>query len=381
MMNMTSLSSEIVSQASAGDPPWAVERRKKAFEQFNALPLPHEREEAWRYTDLRALDLSKLAFVPGSLSIASDNPKVRVHGISAAEHLPELEKILSPADKFSSLNAASAAFAYVHVPAGASATISAKSAGNVHLILVLDTGSTTTFYDDFASATDSPLLSTSAASIIVREGAVIDYYGFQDLPLQAYDFSYKRAHLARDAAAHFRLLVSGAALSRTEVDMFLSGHGARSSCTALFLGSGQQHTDLSTNAFHTVPGTTCSIAAHGALKDRATAVHRGLIRIDAAAPKTESFLESHSLLLNEHTSANPIPSLIIENNDVRASHSASVGQIDEEKMFYLLSRGLTRPQAERLIIGGFFAPALQRAPEEIKERFERIIDTKVGPAI
>ena len=112
----------------------------------------------------------------------------------------------------------------------------------------------------------------------------------------------------------------------------------------------------------------------GILKDESTSVYRGLIRIEKIAQKTNSYLDNKILKLGEKTLANSIPSLKIDANDVKASHGATVGQINEDNMFYLMARGLSRQEAERLIVEGFFEPVIQKIPlEELREKIRGLV--------
>jgi len=116
----------------------------------------------------------------------------------------------------------------------------------------------------------------------------------------------------------------------------------------------------------------------GALKDSASHVYRGLIKIEKAAKNTSSYLSDHALALSKNASANSIPSLMIDNNDVKCGHSASVGNVDEEKLLYIMSRGLDRKSAENLIVEGFFSHMIASVPsEKMRSEFSRIVRERI----
>ena len=141
-----------------------------------------------------------------------------------------------------------------------------------------------------------------------------------------------------------------------------------------FRGHERQHVDFTINAHHNVPHTYNNVLAKGTVTDKATSVFRGLIKIEKAAQQTDSYLADHTLLLSNDALANSIPSLQIEANDVKASHGATVGQIDEEQLFYLASRGLDRSEAEQLIVSGFFEPLTAKIQDkEFQEKFRQAV--------
>ncbi len=134
-----------------------------------------------------------------------------------------------------------------------------------------------------------------------------------------------------------------------------------------------------TNAFHRVPNTSNNIFVKGVLKDASSSIYRGLIKIDKVAQQTNSYLSEHSLMIGKEALANSIPSLEIDANDVKASHGSTTGKVDEEQIYYLMSRGLTEKQAERLIIEGFFIPIIEKIPlESVRERITEAVEKKMG---
>jgi len=176
--------------------------------------------------------------------------------------------------------------------------------------------------------------------------------------------------LARDARFSWNIGCFGGKLSRVRQDTIFRGEGSGSETVGVFFGTSGQHIDITTNAHHTVAGTTNRILAKGVMAGNGTSVYRGMIRIEKAAQKTDSYLANNILLLSEKALANSIPGLKIDANDVKASHGATVGQIDEEQVFYLMARGLPRKEAEMLIVKGFFDPAISKIRDEgMRERY------------
>ena len=142
----------------------------------------------------------------------------------------------------------------------------------------------------------------------------------------------------------------------------LAGPGAEARVTGAYAGGGTQHLDFDTTQEHAAEHTTSDLAFRGVLAGRATAVWRGMIRVDPGAQRTDAFQESRNLLLSNRAHADAIPGLEIEADDVRCTHAAAVAQIDPEQIYYLRSHGLDEPAAKRLIIDGFLAALVERTP-------------------
>jgi Fe-S cluster assembly protein SufD len=143
----------------------------------------------------------------------------------------------------------------------------------------------------------------------------------------------------------------------------LAGEGAEAKVTGAYAPHARQHVDFDTTQEHAAPNTVSDLAFRGILSDRSTAVWRGMIKVDPGAQQTDAFQECRNLLLSKRAHADAIPGLEILANDVRCTHAAAIAQIDKEQLFYLRSRGLPEPQAQRLVIEGFMAELVERFEE------------------
>jgi Fe-S cluster assembly protein SufD len=155
----------------------------------------------------------------------------------------------------------------------------------------------------------------------------------------------------------------GSAQGKVRMETKLAGRGSSAKVTGVYAGRGSQHLDYDTTQEHAEPNTTSDLAFRGVLGDRATAVWRGMIRVDPGAQQTDAFQESRNLLLSTSAHADAIPGLEIEANDVRCTHAAAVAQVDREQLYYLRARGLREAEAKRLIIDGFLQALVERAAE------------------
>jgi Fe-S cluster assembly protein SufD len=144
---------------------------------------------------------------------------------------------------------------------------------------------------------------------------------------------------------------------------------------------GDQHLDYDTYQLHLAPDTTSDFAFKGVLRDTASAVWRGMIRVEKDAQGTNAYQENRNLLLSTTAHADSIPGLEILANDVRCTHGATLGQVDKEQLFYLMSRGLPHPEAERLIVRGFFQDVLDRIElEPVRAALEAALDARIPQA-
>jgi Fe-S cluster assembly protein SufD len=149
--------------------------------------------------------------------------------------------------------------------------------------------------------------------------------------------------------------------------------------SGLFFGDKRQHFDLDTQQNHNAPDTTSDLLYKGALKDNARSVWQGIIKALPDSQRIDGFQANRNLLLSKTARADSIPGLEIEADDVRCTHASTIGNIDQEQIFYLMTRGITTKAAEQMVVEGFFAPVLERIPVEgIRERLAARIIDKVG---
>ncbi|MFN2383142.1 MAG: Fe-S cluster assembly protein SufD [Gemmatimonadota bacterium] len=218
-----------------------------------------------------------------------------------------------------------------------------------------------------------------ATEIIAEEGARVRYALIQQWGRHVFHYQAARLFAQKDAEIQTLLVTLGAKIARSDVETDLQGEGSSSEMLGLYLGDADQHFDHSTYQLHAAPHARSNLLYKGALKDRSRAVFRGMIRVMPGAQGTDAYQTNRNLLLSEDAHADSLPNLEIEADDVRCSHGATVGQSDEQQIFYLMSRGLTRQQAEKLIVLGFFEEVLVRMPlEGLHDRLAAAIERKLG---
>jgi Fe-S cluster assembly protein SufD len=166
-------------------------------------------------------------------------------------------------------------------------------------------------------------------------------------------------------------------VTKADLGSHLEGPGANVELVGFLCGEGKQHFDHHTVHDHRAPHTYSDLDFKVVLKDKARSAYTGLIRIEPDAPQSEAYQENRNLLLTEGAKAESIPELEILTDDVKCTHGATMGNLDPEHLFYLMSRGLSRGEALRLIVGGFIEPTLSRIPEDLRERLRDHVEDRI----
>jgi len=171
----------------------------------------------------------------------------------------------------------------------------------------------------------------------------------------------------------------GSHLTKNFSEIDLDGEGSTGKMSGFYFTDGEQHLDHDTQQNHNAPHTTSDLLFKGALKEKSRSVWQGMIYVAPGAQKTDGYQANRNLVLSKSARADSIPGLEILADDVRCTHGATVGQMEEEDIFYLMSRGLPRREAEKLVVDGFFDPILQRIPfEGVRQRLKKAIEAKMG---
>lgn len=421
---------------SEGAPDWLRERRLSAWSVYERIPLPATKLEEWRYTDIkRALKLDALALAgpagrmlarnelpelmqtsmeedpPGAghlVQVDADvvhvdlDPELRSKGVilcdlhtAAREHADLVEGHLAGAalpperGKFAALNAALwAGGAFLYVPPGVQVDVPVRvtrwvsTAGTVVLprtLIVAEAGSHVNYVEETLSEDfERQAFSCDAVEIYAGEGAQLQYVTLQRLGRGAVHISTQRTLAQREASLDTLVVNLGASLARLDMNAVLLGPGARSEMLGLCFGDDRQHFDHNTRQDHVAPSAWSDLLYKGALDDKATAAFRGLIKVHKGAQQTDAYQTNRNLLLSEDAVANSLPNLEIEADDVKCSHAATVGHLEDEVLFYLLSRGIPKEIAQRLVVLGFLGEVLARLPlPGVVEKVSREIEAKL----
>jgi len=387
--------------------------RTDARARYDAIPLPTTKDEHWRFTDLKGFDpeawtangATEIASPPTMLELdASGVVYIGEAGLEIAsapegirfERLPEdhdlLYSLVGFDEKFAAHNAAMWEHGLlVHVPRGVVLEkplyvriANAVDRGSLfwRLLVVAEPESRFALIEEYVSSTPELASYTNAAvEIVVQQAAKVEYVSVQNLSRATWHFASHHARVERDAELDWVTGGFGSAKGKVRIQNDLAGVGATSRVTGAYFADGSQHLDYDTFQEHIAPSTTSDFAFKGALRDNARAVWRGMIRVEEGAQKTNAYQENRNLLLSKSAHADSIPGLEIMANDVRCTHGATLGQVDREQLFYLMTRGLTRAEAERLIVRGFFQDVLDRVElEAVRDALAAALESRIPQA-
>ncbi|MEX0861150.1 SufD family Fe-S cluster assembly protein [Nitrosopumilus sp.] len=410
--------------SSGNEPDWLKNYRKNSLSIYESLPI--ETSPLYnKYTDAKKMDPEKVSL---SISTTETIPRflskrlteleneiciiqigTNIHKINLPDDLKSkgliissisdaiknnfelvkksLEASNSKDDKFTALN--NAAFnsgIFVHIPRN---LIVDKP---IHFLLCLSEDGHSTisrnivFADESSKATIvqelySPKINTQQAYLelmntTLAANAQLDVTTLQMMDQHAVTFSTRRTDLAQDAKVNWYSGLFGSMLSRYKIEYFLNGTGASSNDSEVIFGNNEQSFDIQTSVNHESPSTEGRVVEKSILRNKSKSLFKGMIRIKENAVKSNSFLSGRSILLDKDAKSDAIPGLEIFTNDVKATHSASVAQIDEEQIFYLKTRCLSHEEAERTIVEGFLEPLSRKMSFQVRAWIAYLIESK-----
>jgi Fe-S cluster assembly protein SufD len=421
-------------EARAADAPaWLAERRRAAWDAFTALPMPdHMSDEDWRRTDISKLHLDDFAVEPPTeisqsealidamrglrdraapdsafmaitrrgIRACDDMDMLTAQGVivstleEAAHQHPELvQRALSAVrvgeSKFLAMwDALWRTGVFVYVPRSVEARVPVWAAYSVAgdnaaifpaTLAVLDDNASLTLIDAYASpAGNAPLLSDAAALMVLGDGARLDYHNIQQWGAGAWHFATHRAILGRNSRLRLFNATLGSRLQKVYWDALLDGNGSEALLTGICFGDENQHLDMQSLQRHRGVSAHSDLVYKVAVRDHAVSVYSGLIDVEKQAQQTDGYVQNRNLMLGEGAKASGIPRLEIKSNDVRCSHGVTAGHIDDDMRFYLESRAIPRPEADRLIVRGFMQDALDRAPHDgVRELVAELLDAEI----
>jgi len=393
------------------EPEWAKKERMDAYRRAENLPVPQS-----RYSKLPGFSINNFVFAEGKGNNVSEmdgdfiqmnnhilkapssmGEKTIVMGLGEAvlKH-PEMAKrfiFTKPSDsinpdKFEMLSHAlfrGGLFVYIGEgvqipqPLFARFVLSGESSMMfAPVIIVADRGASFKIVEFHSSLENSrSSVDSGIVYLFLEEGAQMEYISIREPGEENYSFTTFRSFLKNNARLNWRNVWFGGRIQKANVVNYMNGQGSQVDEVQVFFMDKKEHLDITTRLLHYQQGTKSRVLVKGALRDRARAVFLGNVRIEKEAQETDSFLSDHVMLLNPGARADSIPGLEIEADQVRASHSASIGQIDEEQVFYLMSRGLDEGEAKKTIVSGFLSPAIDAIPDEtVRQRVWQSFDTK-----
>jgi Fe-S cluster assembly protein SufD len=417
------------------EPGWLREQRLASQGVWESTPMPDTRPEEWRYTPIRDMlkldglgladeskpvtefdalpeavrarlrepaetagriaqidasvayreladDLARQGVIFTSLDLA-----VREHGELVQRHLGTA--VSGEEGKFAALSTAfwtGGTFLYVprnvriEAPFRVMRWLSREGSSVFGRTLVIaEEGADVTLMEEFSSPDfGAQTLSVGGVELVADEGAKVHYVALQRWGAGVMHLTTDRLVAGRDSTITTLNLSLGSTVTRADIQCKLQKPGAHVDMLGLYIAEGDQHIDHETLQDHIAPHASSNLLFKGALRDRGRSVFRGLIRVHEGAQRTDAYQTNRNLILSPDARADSLPNLEIAADDVRCSHAATVGQLDEEEIFYLLSRGIPKKEAMRLVVFGFFAEVMdQFEMPEIKKALVRAIEAKL----
>ncbi|WP_457636590.1 Fe-S cluster assembly protein SufD [Oceanithermus sp.] len=418
-------------------PDWLGRARSRAFATFEKLEWPTTKNEPWRYTRLdpalfslpfesgtgerlefeelpeqlrRRLEESDaeaaLVFVDGELVYSRLPGELAEKGVVLCSLEEALERygehvegaiyqavgesgLNGPEDKLAALNSALWSYgAFVYVPAGVElaaplGVFHYASRGGVQshsrTLILLDDNAGATFIEEYLSPELPGRTQTAVSEILLRPGARLRHAGVQTWGAGVSHFHRQRALLERDAVLLDLAVNLGGTLARTEVASELVGPGADSEMLGVYFAGAGQHLDHYTTQHHTSAQARSDVYYKGAATADGKVVYQGLIRLEPGAQKTDAYQTNRNLLLSRQARAESVPQLEIAANDVRCSHGSSTAPVDEGQIFYMQTRGISRSEAEQLLVAAFLEEVLGRVPlEKLRAHIGGIINERLA---
>jgi Fe-S cluster assembly protein SufD len=421
----------IPEQAGASD--FIKDYRAKAWNSYKYMRMPNTTDEPWRRTDIRKLNAAafqmptngnqqdkssvpeelleplvgekhagQIILSPGKSQVELD-PALEEQGVifsdlptAERKHSDVLQRIMGKvvrADegKFAAMAAAFADFgALVYIPKDVKVELPLHSimwgpgvgrAYFSHILILLEEGAELTYVHEAASNNekDGQTMHAGLIEIHVESRANLRFVELQSWGDHVWNFTHKRARVERDGNLDWVFAAVGSHLTKDFSDLDLVGEGAVGRMSGFYFTDGTQHLDHDTQQNHMAPNTSSDLLFKGALKENSRSVWQGMIYVAPGAQKTDGYQANRNLILSKKARADSIPGLEIMADDVRCTHGATVGKIDPDELFYMLSRGIGKADAEQLIVEGFFDPIMQRIPfQGVQDRLRRAIARKMG---
>ena len=416
---------EFAARAVEGEPAWVARLREGAFARFEELGFPTTDDEEWKYTNVAPVaraefmpaegstklesetvepfvsaeaKQSSLVFVDGIFSrelssleaIAEGVLAVDLGAALAGEHAEVLWEHLGRlsgegSDAFSALNTAFlGGGAFLHVSKGVEAaapvqllfvsTAESEAATFPRVLVVAERDSRLDLIETYASVGGAAYLTNAVVEVFVGEGARVTHYKVQDEGESAFHVASTRAELSRSSFYDLTTVTLGAQLSRHNIEILLESEGAECRVDGLYIVGTGQHTDTHSLIDHRVPNCASRQNYKGILDGRSRAVFNGRVYVREDARGTDAEQSNKNLLLSREARVDTKPQLEIYNDDVKCSHGATVGQLDEEELFYLISRGLHTDLARNLLTYGFAEEIVERIKfESIRAQLDEAI--------
>lgn len=419
--------------AARDEPAWLLDMRRKAWARFQDLPLPSVRDEEWMRTDIRLFKLDRYELPEGAGHVAASQVQVPHALLAAGVNLggqavvmnshalsAELEpsfakqgvlfgsleqlvkdhgdllrpfferRVIDPfKDKFAALNAACwSGGTLLYVPKGVRIeqplhALSAICNGGTDLdktLVVLEPGAEATMLSETASIDAAGGgMHCGSIELIVEQGARLRYVNLQNWGHEVWHFAHQKGQVGREGRLQWTIGALGSRLAKVNQHVAMTGPDAEVQVNGVMFTEGKQHLSYNTHQHHQAAYCKSDLLYKAALQDKSRTVWRGMIRVDRDAQRTDAYQRNDNLMLSRDARADSIPGLEIEADDVRCTHGSTSGRVDDQQLFYAMTRGYTRREAVRMIVAGFFQQVFDRITiESVRDALGEAIGRRVS---
>lgn len=248
-----------------------------------------------------------------------------------------------------------------------------------HILIVAETNSSVVYVDSYFSEDGGEFVHNGIVEVIAKPGARVQYATVQNLGKGSTGTTYRRAILENDARIEWIVGEMNSGNAMADTFSVLKGNGASSDAKIISVGTHDQKLNLTTRAVHFGKSTPSDMITRAVMKDEATAIINGITKIEKRATGANGQQTERVLMLSPKARGDANPILLIDEDDVKAGHAASVGQVNPEHMYYLMSRGIPRPEAHKLVVYGFLAPVISEIPlENVQKQLQALVERKLG---
>jgi len=386
------------------EPDWLLETRLEALEALDDLDFPDViRTPGRKWTDLEALDYEELV---DPLSAAEEKDQV---GPDDIEVLPFAEAVAEHGDllrqhfgsvvdpRRNRLTALSTALfttgTVVYVPEGVEAEdvtirteMNSRSLFNYTLVVAEESASVTILERQEtgepeasrAGAVEGNRYYSGVTEVVAGENSYVQFGNLQDLDESTYVYGRREATVDTYGTVDWIECNVGSRLTKSSVESHLDGEASETKMVGAFYGHDDQHFDVNVRVWHNTEHTTADLVTRGVIDDEARSVYEGVQNVGAPAWDTNSYQRENTLMLSDESEADAAPKLIINNHDTEASHSATVGQVSEDDMFYMTSRSIDERAAKNMLVEGFYVPVFEEIEvEELRDDLRNRIQDRL----
>ena len=414
-------------------PEWFVASRQRGWEEFQALAAPEPKDEKWRFSNVKALNLDSFRYptpvtdaadlvarsdglgelaarfvfgnnrlltatapasdlVEAGLVVSTLEEAAAQHPDLVRKHFMAQEAKLGSA-KYAALHRSGPVNGvFIRVPRDLEVALPIEifhwvqgehSAVFPHTLVVCERHSRATVVDCFRSADDdAPAFACGVNDLVVEDGAKLDYVAVQQWSRSTTALHLNSTTVGRDASCLGMQVNLGGKFVRNESYSRMVAEGARSDMLSVNVASDGQMIDQRTFQDHAMPRATSDLLYHNALAGKARTVFSGVIRVEPGAHQTDAYQKVRNIMLSDDAEANSMPGLEIEADDVRCTHGATTSRVDESEMFYLRARGIRPDAARQLLVMGFFNTVLERLPDEkLREHIAGLVAGRLATAL